>query len=677
MESSYSSRSARPGRATPAELELALAESESKRRRLVHELAHARSHLLAAQSVARIGSWEVDLVTLAMRWSNETCRIFENGPDKSEATYQRFIDRVHPDDRAGMNAAFRGSMDGDGIHRFTHRVLTAAGHVRHVEERWLVVAQKGSRSRRAIGTCQEITERERMKAERERFFQLSLDLLCIAGFDGRLQQVNRAWSECLGWTAAELTRRPMDEFVHPEDRAATRETRARVIQGIPVRGFENRYRCKDGSYRWLSWSVHPVMESQQVFSVARDVTERRRLEEERRALERQFLRAQRMESVGTLAGGIAHDLNNLLSPIIMGVDLLRRFEPSADCAAVIETIEQSAKRGAELVKQVLSFARGVEGSRTPVDMGRIIREVRSIIEHTFPKNIEIQTEVAPDLRLVLADPTQLNQVLVNICVNARDAMPGGGHLAIVAQNIDVDAQYAAASDEVPPGRYVEIRVTDDGSGMEAALVDRIFEPFFTTKELGQGTGLGLSTALGIVRGYGGLLTVVSEPGRGSAFTILLPARAPAGAAGDLSETRPGAALRGDGELVLVVDDEAPILQITRRTLEDSGYRVVTAEDGAQAIGIFGTRMHEIALVLTDMIMPVMYGSALIEVLRRLDPAVRIIATSGLENKVMNARDASMIAVDFLPKPFSAATLLRALKAALGPNGGRGRSRPPI
>ncbi|MGH9456379.1 MAG: hybrid sensor histidine kinase/response regulator, partial [Thermoanaerobaculia bacterium] len=395
--------------------------------------------------------------------------------------------------------------------------------------------------------------------------------------------------------------------------------------------------------------------------LATDVTERRRMEQ-------QFLRAQRMESIGTLASGIAHDLNNLLMPVMMGVTLLRREGTSPAAARALENIERSARRGKDLVRQVLSFARGVEGSRVPVNVADIVREIRSIVESTFPKSISLAVDVPNDLWFIDADPTQINQILLNLCVNARDAMPAGGRLSISAKNAEIDEQYARMDQGVPAGRYVFVEVADEGTGIPKELQDRIFEPFYTTKEVGRGTGLGLSTVAAIVRAHGGSISVYSEPGEGTSFKIYLPAqeekRVEAPAPADLA-TLP----QGRGETILVVDDESAILAITQQTLETYGYRVFTAEDGAQAVGIWASHRDEIAVVITDMMMPIMDGPALIVALRRMDPTVKVIASSGLDDEPRTARAAQAGVAHFLQKPYTAETLLQMIRRAIDSRNG--------
>jgi PAS domain S-box-containing protein len=388
---------------------------------------------------------------------------------------------------------------------------------------------------------------------------------------------------------------------------------------------------------------------------------------ERKTLEHQFLRAQRLESIGTLAGGIAHDLNNVLTPIAVSIDMLRDGERDPERLKILATLESSARRGADMVRQVLSFARGVEGRRVSVRVADVLRDVERIVNDTFLKNIDVTTSVPPDLWPVRGDPIQLHQVLLNLCVNARDAMPHGGRLMLSAENVTVDAAEAAATLEATAGSYVVLRVQDTGTGIAPNVLDRMFEPFFTTKDVSKGTGLGLSTSLAIVKSHGGFIRVDTAVGSGATFSVYLPADA----AAHLDPAHPPAAElpRGDGELILVVDDEAPVRDVTRRMLETYGYRVAVASGGAEAIDIYSQQKDEIAAVITDVMMPIMDGPATIRELRRRRPDVRIIAASGVHGRGSGPEAVSAIpGVHFLPKPYTAATLLAALRRALSGSG---------
>jgi len=384
---------------------------------------------------------------------------------------------------------------------------------------------------------------------------------------------------------------------------------------------------------------------------------------ERKKLEHQFLRAQRMESIGTLAGGIAHDLNNILSPILMSIEILKETSTDPQAAGILKTIQTSAKRGADIVRQVLSFARGMEGERVEVPLSNLFRDLENIIKDTFPKDIQLQFNLPNDLWTILGDPTQVHQILLNLCVNARDAMPDGGTLTVTVENCILDKHYAAMNMRAKPGRYLNISVADTGMGIPRDLLDKIFEPFFTTKDLNKGTGLGLSTVMAIVKSHEGALNVYSEPGKGTIFKVYLPATATPSKTSQAEEEE-GALPRGRGETILMVDDEAPIISVTGQTLQAFGYKVLTATDGAEAVALYAQHRDTIAVVLTDMMMPVMDGSAVIRVLTRINPAVKIIAASGLNANGGVAKISAAGVKFFLTKPYTAGSLLKTLRLLL-------------
>ncbi len=386
-----------------------------------------------------------------------------------------------------------------------------------------------------------------------------------------------------------------------------------------------------------------------------DVTEKKRTEEH-------LLRAQRMESIGTLAGGIAHDLNNILSPIVMSVEMLRLKTSDDETKRWLSLIGENAERGADLIKQVLSFARGLEGERIPVQVKHIVKDLVSVLHETLPKSIALKYDVGSSPWLIAADPTQIHQVLMNVCLNARDAMAEGGTLRISVENLYIDQSYPWTNPEAEAGRYVQITVEDTGTGMSEETVKRIFDPFFTSKPLGHGTGLGLSTALTIVKSHGGFINVYSEVGRGTRFSINFPAieeqveaRVP-----EPASTYP----RGNGELILLVDDEENILQITAAALEMHGYRTVSAADGARGLAAYIQQRTEVDLVLTDISMPEMDGPTMIRELRELDPSVRIIGMSGLMNSEQTTELKSLEVNAFLAKPFTPEKLLTSISDML-------------
>jgi PAS domain S-box-containing protein len=450
--------------------------------------------------------------------------------------------------------------------------------------------------------------------------------------------------------------------IHPDERdRVLKGIQNAVNSGAESWNAEYRFQRKDGTYAFVHDRAYIIRDASgkgvRAVGGMRDRTEQKKMEA-------QNLRSQRMESIGTLAGGIAHDLNNVLAPIMMAIELLKReVGDSERRAKMLDTIYASCRRGADLVRQVLSFARGIDHQRVAIRLPQLIDDLKAIITQTFPRNISITANVPETLWPITGDPSQLHQVLLNLAVNARDSMPLGGKLSITATNITIDAQFAAMSPGASPGPFVLLQVTDNGCGISPEARERIFEPFFTTKDVGKGTGLGLATVHSVVKNHGGFLNVDSEVRVGSTFKIYLPA--------DLA-IRPSVSNhphdadlpRGRYELVLVIDDELSILEITQQTLEAFGYRVVTASNGAEAVALYAKQSADIAVVITDMMMPIMDGVATIHALTCMNPSVRIIAASGLElaENITKATGAGVH--DFLQKPFTAETMIRRVREVI-------------
>ena len=505
---------------------------------------------------------------------------------------------------------------------------------------------------------------EKALRESEKRFKLVARAVSDVIWDWNLLTGNFWWSDgfmtTFGYVANEIEPgiESLESRIHPEDLR-------RVIDGMHHSidtsaeswAAEYRFQRKDGTYAVVQDSGYILRDAAgkgiRMVGGMRDLTEKKKMEA-------QHLRSQRMESIGTLAGGIAHDLNNVLAPIMMSIELLKLDSiDDPDRSSILDTIHISCSRGAELVRQVLSFARGLDGQRISIRLRHLVDELQGIIGHTFPSNIKIVTQMPFDIWPIVGDPTQLHQVLINLAVNARDAMPKGGTLTIILSNIAVAAHATDGRHEPSCGRHVLLQVRDTGLGIPPEIREHIFDPFFTTKEIGKGTGFGLATVHSIVKSHGGFVNVESEIEKGSTFNIYLPAD-PAQRTVVTSPPFPVELPHGRDELVLVVDDEYSIRDITQRTLESFGYRVITANNGAEAVDLYAKQPDKIALVLTDMMMPVMDGAATVTALVRINPSVKIIVVSGLEiAKATRAR-----VHDFLPKPYTALILLRMVRDVL-------------
>ncbi len=522
----------------------------------------------------------------------------------------------------------------------------------------------GERTRELAASNQQLRDEmaERTRAEARIREQAALldeaqDAILVRGLDDVIHFWNKSAEHLYGWTAAEAIGQRVTDVLYADPERFIEARRIVIEKGSWI--GELLQKSKDGREITIEahWSLVRDEEGQpkSILAINTDITERKQMQE-------QLVRAQRMESLGTLAGGIAHDLNNTLSPITMAVSLLKARMQDQEGLGILEILEKSAGHGADMVRQVLSFARGVTGERALLQPKYLIQELKKISADTFPKNVEISTDIAPDLWNVSGDSTQLYQVLLNLCVNARDALPGGGAIVISATNETLDAPYVAMNPEARVGPYVIIEVRDTGTGIPAAIVEKIFDPFFTTKTMDKGTGLGLSTSLGIVRSHGGFIRVASEVGQGTTFRVYLPAEN--GLHISEAKARPPGLPRGNGECVLVIDDEEAIRTVTQHALEAFGYRVLTATDGAEGIAIYARRRGDIAVVLTDMMMPVMDGAATIAVLRRIDPEVKIIASSGLKTDAQVIRALDGGPPYFLAKPYTADSLLQMLAEIL-------------
>jgi PAS domain S-box-containing protein len=505
---------------------------------------------------------------------------------------------------------------------------------------------------RSIRYAIERKQTEQKIREQAALLDVATDAIFVRDLEDKILYWNKAAESLYDWKTEEALAKKTKELWHEKNLAQLPEALNILMKNGSWEG-ELHQKTKSGKEIIVESRWTLVREfgnkTESILVVNTNITQKKQLES-------QFLRAQRLESIGTLASGIAHDLNNVLAPILMASQLLETLVCDERSQRLLPILITNAKRGATLVKQVLSFTRGLEGERTLLQLKHLMIEVQQIIKETFPKSIEVFTQISPNLWTVCGDATQLHQVLMNLCVNARDAMPNGGTLKISAENLLVDDNYAQMHIDAQVIPYVVITVTDTGVGIRPEILDRIFEPFFTTKELGKGTGLGLSTVMGIVKSHGGFINVYSEEGRGSRFKIFLPAK-------DITEIIEEQNIelpQGNGELILIVDDEAAIREITKTSLENHNYQAITACDGIEAIALYVENRDKICLVLTDMIMPSMDGLTTIRTLQKINPSVKIIAVSGLGtgDKVNAVHEMGIHA--FLSKPYTANQLLQTI-----------------
>lgn len=599
--------------------------------------------------------WVVDADSLAFLVVNEVA-VAKYGYSRGEFLAMKMDDLAEPEELPPGAAAPATSGAGASA---AWRHTTKDGSVLHVESTWHEIVF-GGRDAVLVLSIDRTAQRhaEEQNREQAKLLNLASDAIIVRDLDQRLIFWNQGATRLYGWTSEDvLGGKTLDFFVR--EKLQIMEAEVELLRKGVWTG-QLTHRSKEGrevivNSRWTlvrdeRGAPHSVL------VIDTDITETKKLES-------QFLRAQRLESIGTLASGIAHDLNNILSPILMATSILRRTITGAEEEKVIKIIEGSAERGAGIVKQVLTFARGAEGERVLLQPKHLISELAKIMAQTFPRNLDIQTNLPTDLWTVLGDATQLHQILLNLCVNARDAMSEAGAITISAENVDIDAHFASMNPGAQLGAHVALRVADTGSGMTPETMEKIFDPFFTTKEVGKGTGLGLATVIGIVKSHGGFLTLQSAVGVGTTFSVFIPASRDAEVAKIEDEA---AVANGTGELILIVDDEAPIREALVGTLTAHGYRAYTAEDGTDALALYFQRRGEISVVLTDLSMGQMDGIALVRALRKIDPAVRVIVSSGHFQKE-NVTVLQGLGVEvMLEKPYTADKLRRAIRKVLEP-----------
>ena len=539
----------------------------------------------------------------------------------------------------------------DSVRGFESQIFRKDGSIIWISENVRVIRNDAREVLYYEGTVEDITKRKQAEEQIEEQAALldkTQDAIIVRDLDERILFWNKGAERMYGWTREEAMTSHISGIFSKNQEAFNAVLKDGEWSG------EIQRTAMDGRKLIVEtrWTLLRDNEGnpKSILALTTDITEKKKIEA-------QLLRSQRMESIGTLASGIAHDLNNILAPILMSASILRELVPM-EARSLTTGIEESAQRGSDIVKQVLTFARGIEGERVTLQARHLIREVVEIARETFPKSITIRSSAPKDLWTIIGDSTQVHQVLLNLSINARDAMPDGGTLMITAENLTVDECDAAMHPDAKSGHYLTINVTDSGTGIPQKIIDKIFDPFFTTKEIGKGTGLGLSTVIGIVKSHGGFVKVYSEPGKGSTFKVYLPASPDAKPESQPKE-RP-ALPPGNGELILIADDEPAVRNVTELMLKRNGYTVLVATDGVDALAIYAQRMHEIKIVLTDVMMPLLDGTKLTRALKRINHNVAIIAATGQADDSRQSELKQLGVKAILLKPYRTDKLLTAL-----------------
>jgi PAS domain S-box-containing protein len=629
----------------------------SQRKKAEGELRRNEARLAAAQAIAHVGDWSWDILDDDLTWSAEMFRIYGVAPKEFDRKLASVVKLIHPDDVWLHEKSIRDLLAGKSVDPYEYRILRPGGHERVVQVLGGAVERDGAGIPvRISGVVLDVTERKRAEEMFYKAFHASPEPTAIAtALEGRFIDVNLSFLRVTGYDREEVIGRTSAElgfWERPQDRTTLLE---KLNKDGSVRDLEITLRTKAGEQRTTLDSAERVDIAGQecILSIFKDITEQR-------SLEKQLRQAQKMEAIGQLSGGIAHDFNNLLSVIIGYSEVLAERLPEGD--PLHRNCEQIAKAGrsaASLTRQLLAFSRQQVLEPMVLDLNAVVLHVEKMLRRLIGENIDLTTALNPTLGRVKADPGQIEQVIINLAVNARDAMPNGGKLTIETANVDLDQGYVQRHPLHPPGPYVLLTVSDTGAGMDADTQARIFEPFFTTKEIGKGTGLGLATVYGVVKQSGGFIWVYSEVGHGTTFKIYLPRTAEAiGADRPVSSERS----RGGTETVLLVEDEEALREFTATVLTQSGYTVLAAERPDKAIEISRRHKGPIHLMLTDVIMPGMNGRALAGSVAAIRPEIRVVYMSGYTGFTHPGLVDSNVTL--LQKPFTREALLHKVREGL-------------
>lgn len=639
------------------------AEERTRRRRAENDLKKIEERFRIISRATNDVIWEWDIQTNQVWLSENFKNVFGHSPEAIGATFDQWMDLVHPDDKGQVISRLNALIAGRGrIWWSEHRFRRADGSYVHIFDRASVVYDAAGKLARMVGVMIDMTERKHAEEkiiEQAALLDEAQDAIIVSDLKGRILFWSKGAERIYGRTVEEVLWKSVEELLRP----ATSTSEAAIKETLKTGSWmgELREQGKSGDELIVQSRWTLLRDSQgkpkSIMVINTDVTKHKQMEE-------QFLRSQRLESLGMLVSGIAHDLNNTLAPIVIGIQMMRLDSPEPETESLLQTMEISAKRSADMLKQMLTFARGGEIQKTLIQPADLVTEMGNIVSGTFSKMIQCRVQTGRALHPLAGIPTQLHQVLMNLCVNARDAMPKGGTITLSADNVKLTAAEAARHDGAKPGNYVCLSVADTGTGIPPEQLGKIFQPFFTTKAPGKGTGLGLSASSNIIKNHGGFMTVDSQPGRGTEFKVLLPAAGKTVAEPvDEKVVLPA----GHGECVLVIDNEAAILAIIRATLESYGYAVMTAASGAEAIAQLGAHAATVNLAITGLDLPFMDGQATIANLRKISSQLKIIVVSGSEPAAVEA-SRQLKADAVVVKPFTNEMLIRTVHAVLTPPG---------
>jgi PAS domain S-box-containing protein len=641
----------------------------ARQREVEAALRAGETRLREAQELAHVGNWQWDLDTGRLWWSDELYRFFGVSPGSFELSYQTFLELIHPDDRPAMDAAARAARQNKQTHDIEYRIVRPDGETRIAHTQGRSVSDERGRVIRLVGATQDITARkvaEQVVSASERRLQTIIDAepacVSLVSRDGMLLEMNRAGLDLIGAHAlADVKGRSVIELVHADDRQKFLDAHHAAAEGSPGR-LEFGIVARDGGQRRVDSHMVPfdLSEGAQVhrvvLSVTSDVTERRQLESRLR-------QSQRLEAVGLLAGGIAHDFNNLLTAIGGYTDFVLETFPGADSRKEdLQEVAKAAKRGAALTRQLLAVSRRQILQPTVLDVNGMVSDIQNLLRRTIPENIRLQLELSSALEPVRADRGQLEQVLLNLAINAGDAMPDGGLLRLATETVDVDDADARRRPPMPVGRYVRLIVSDSGTGMSPETQAHIFEPFFTTKPRGKGTGLGRATVYGIIKQSDGFIWLDSQVGRGTTFEIYLPAVQEA--IDRTGTAAPVQQVTGGSQTILLAEDDGAVRRLARDVLARHGYEVLEARDGDEALAVARQHAGAIDLLVSDVVMPGISGRDLADRLREYRPGIRVLYTSGYtENIIMRTGFDGELTL--LAKPFLPADLLLKVAETFG------------